>query len=80
MYTTINVRESMKLLENKINENYDLIEPSASGLDCDVLITLVKLCNKYSMYFQFRNFFYQQIKGLSMRSLRVTGEYLCRAY
>ena len=66
MYTNINVAESEKLLENKINENYDLIEVSATGLDCDVLMTLVKLCNKYSMYFQFRNSFYQQINGLPM--------------
>ena len=64
MYTNINVAESEKLLENKINENYDLIEVLATGLDCDVLMTLVKLCNKYSMYFQFQNSFYQQINGL----------------
>ena len=64
MYTNINETESEKLSENKINENYDLIEVSASGLDCDVLMTLVKLCNEYSMYFQFRNSFYQQINGL----------------
>jgi len=66
MYKNINVAESERLLENKINENYDLIEVSATGLDCDVLMTLVKLCNKYSMYFQFRNSFYQQINGLPM--------------
>ena len=44
----------------------DLIEASLTWLDCDVLMTLVKLCNKYLMYFQFRNSFYQQINGLSM--------------
>ena len=64
MYTNINVAESEKLLENKINENYDLIEVSVTELDCDVLMTLVKLCKKYSMYFQFRSSFYQQINGL----------------
>ena len=30
------------------------------GIDCEVLMTLVKICNKFSMYFQFRNSFYQQ--------------------
>ena len=64
IYTNINVAESEKLLENKINENYDLIEVLATGLDCDVLVTLVKLCNKCSMYFQFRDSFYQQTIGL----------------
>ena len=67
MYTNINVAESDKLLENKINENYDLIEVSAIGLDYDVLMTLVKLCNKYSMYFQFRNSVHQQINGLQQQ-------------
>ena len=43
-----------------------MIEVSAIGLDYDVLMTLVKLCNKYSMYLQFRNSFYQQINGLPM--------------
>jgi hypothetical protein len=66
MYTNINVTVSEQLLENKIKENYHLIEASAAGIDCDVLMTLVKLCNKYSMYFQFRNSFYQQINGLAM--------------
>ena len=81
MYTNNNVAESEKLLENKINEKYDLIEVPATGLDCDVLMTLVKLCNKYSMHFQFRNSFYQQINGFQViGSFRVTGEYLCKAY
>ena len=31
-------------------------------------MTLVKLCNKYSMYFKFRNSFYQQTNGLPMGS------------
>jgi retron-type reverse transcriptase len=66
MYTNIDVTASEHLLENKIKENYHLIEASTAGIDCDVLMTLVKLCNKYSMYFQFRNSFYQQIKGLAM--------------
>jgi len=66
MYTNINVAESKNLLENKTNENYNLTEVSATGLDCDVLMTLVKLCNKDSMYFQFHNSFYQQINGLPM--------------
>ena len=66
MYTNINVAEPEKLLENKINENYDLIEVPATRLDCEVLMTLVKVCNKYSIYFQFRNSFYQQINGLPM--------------
>ena len=66
MYTNIEIAESEKLLENKINENYDLIEVLATGLNCDVLMTLVKLCSKYSMYFQFRNSFYQQTNGLPM--------------
>ena len=59
MYTHTSVAESEKLLEDKINENYGLIEVSATGLDCDDLMTLVKLCNKDSMYFQLRNSFYQ---------------------
>ena len=82
MYTNIDVAVSEQLLENKINENYHLIEVSAAGLDCDVLMTFVKLCNKYSMYLQFRNSFYQQINDLPM-SVPLSGllaNYLCRAY
>ena len=41
MYTNINAAKSEQLLETKINENYDLIEVSATGLDCDILRTLV---------------------------------------
>ena len=55
MYANINVAISEQLSENKINNSYHLIEYSAAGLDCDVLTTLVKLCNKYSIYFQFLN-------------------------
>ena len=51
MYTNIDVAVSEQFLENKINENFHLIEVSAAGIDCEVLMTLVKLCNKYSMHF-----------------------------
>ncbi|XP_065578057.1 uncharacterized protein LOC136038689 [Artemia franciscana] len=60
MYTNIDVTVSEELLKNKIEENYHLIETSATGIDCEVLMTLVKICNKFSMYFQFRDSFYQQ--------------------
>ena len=42
---------SEQLLKNKKEENYHLIEASATGIDCEVLMTLVKICNKFSMYF-----------------------------
>jgi len=57
MYINIDVAVSEQLLENKINDNYHSIEVLAAGIDCQVLMTLVKLCNKYSMYFRFRNSF-----------------------
>ena len=66
MYTNIDVAISEQLLKNKIEENYHLIEDSTTGIDCEVLMSLVKICNKYSMYFQFRNSFYQQKNGLPM--------------
>ncbi|XP_065583868.1 uncharacterized protein LOC136042864 [Artemia franciscana] len=66
MYTNIDVTISEELLKNKIEENYHLIETSATGIDCEVLMTLVKICNKFSMYFQFRDSFYQQKNGLPM--------------
>jgi len=43
MYTNTDAAVSQRILENKINENYHLIEVSAAGLDYDVLMTLVKL-------------------------------------
>ena len=49
-----------------MENNYHLIEESAIGLDIDVLMHLVKLCNKYSMHFQFQDSYYKQLKGLPM--------------
>ena len=66
MYTNIDVATSEQLLKTKIEENYHLIEDSATGIDGEVLFNLVKICNKFSMYFQFRDSFYQQINGLPM--------------
>ena len=37
-----------------------------TGIDCEVLIILVKICNKFSIYFQFCDSFYQQKNGLPM--------------
>ena len=59
MCTDIVVTISEELLKNKIEENYHLIEVSPTGIDCEVLATLVKICNKFSVYFQFHNSFYQ---------------------
>ena len=55
----------LRVSKNKI-KNLKKIEVSATGLDCDVFMTLVELCNKYSMYFQFRISFYQQTNGLPL--------------
>ena len=66
MYTSIDVSKSEQLLQNKLENNYHLIEESAIGLDIDVLMHLVKLCNKYSMHFQFRDSYYNQVRGLPM--------------
>ena len=66
MYTGIYVSNSEQLLQNKLENNYHLIEESAIGLDIDVLMHLVKLCNKYSMHFQFQDSYYKQVKGLPM--------------
>ena len=55
---------SDELIKNRIEENYHLIiEVSAIGIDCEVLMTLVKICNNLSMYFQCRDSFYQQKMG-----------------
>ena len=35
VYTNIDVAVAKQLLENKMNENYDSIEVSATALDCD---------------------------------------------
>ena len=80
MHTNIDVTISGEVLKNKIEENYHLIEVSAMGIDCEVLMTLVKICNKFSMYFQFRDSFYQEKKWVTRRGtfVRATGKYLCR--
>ena len=82
MYINVDIAVSEQLLENKINENYHFAEVSAAGIDCEVLMILVKLCNKYSMLFQFRNSSYQQINGLTMGALLsgLMEKYFCRAY
>jgi hypothetical protein len=74
IYTNIDVAISEQLLKNKIEENYHLIEDSTTGIDCKVLMSIVKICNKYSMYFQFRNSFYQQ-KMVSLWEHRYPGYY-----
>ena len=66
MYTNIDLTISEELLKNKIEENCHLIEVSATGIDCEALMTMVKSCNKFSMYFQFRDSFYHQKNGLPM--------------
>jgi len=53
-------------LLKKLEENCHLIEVSATGIDCEVSMTLVKICNKFSVYFQFCDSFYQQTNGLPM--------------
>ena len=60
------VSKSEQLLQNKLENNYHLIEESAIGLDIDVFVHLVKLCNKYSMHFQFRDSYYEQVRGLPL--------------
>ena len=66
MYTNIDVTISEELLKNKIEENHHLFEFSVTGIDCEILITLVKICNRFSMYFQFHDSFYQPKNGLPM--------------
>ena len=58
------VSKSEQLLQNKLENNYHLIEESVIGLDIDVLVHLVKLCNKCSIHFQFRDSYYKQVRGL----------------
>jgi hypothetical protein len=52
--------------KTKLDNNYHLIEESAIGLIIDVLINLVKVCNRCSLHFQFHDSYYQQIKSLTI--------------
>jgi len=51
-----------------MEEYYNLIEDSTTGIDREVLMTLVKLFNKHSIYFRFRNSFKRQIKGIPVKA------------
>ena len=51
MYTNIEGVVSNQLLENEINKDYHLIEVSATGIDCKVFMTLVKLHIIATKYF-----------------------------
>ena len=57
MYTNIDVTISEELLKNKIEENYHLIEVSATGIDCEVLMPLVEISNKFFYVFSISCFF-----------------------
>ena len=56
MYTSIDVKAAEILLERKILRNLDLIG-GETVLEVGVIMNLVRLCNMFSYFFQFRGFF-----------------------
>ena len=64
----------------KFHENYHLIEVSATGIDCASLNLAIvfKICNKFSMNFQFRDSSYQKINHLPIGApfISATGKYV----
>ena len=65
MYTSIDLKAAEILLERKILRNLDLIS-GETVLEVDVIMNLVRLCNMFSYFFQFRGSFFEQVNGLSM--------------
>ena len=46
----IDLDVSEQLLRNKISENYHLIEVSTTGIDCEVLMNLIKLKQVFNAF------------------------------
>lgn len=65
MYTNIDVEAAETLLEGKLLRNLDLIS-GKTDLEVSVIMYLVRLCNKFSYFFQFRGEYFEQINGLPM--------------
>ena len=65
MYTSIDVKAAEILLERKILRNLDLIS-GETVLEVGVIMNLVRLCNMFSYFFQFRGGFFEQVNGLPM--------------
>ena len=63
MYTSIDVKAAEILLERKILRNLDLIS-GETVLEVGVIMNLVRLCNKFSYFFQFRGGFFEQVNVL----------------
>ena len=65
MYTSIDIKAAEILLERKILRNLDLIS-GEKVLEVGVIMNLVRLCNMFSYFFQFRGGFLEQVNGLPM--------------
>ena len=65
MYTSIDVKAAEILLARKILRNLDLIG-GETDLEVGVIMILVRLCNMFSYFFQFRGVFFEQVNGLPM--------------
>ena len=76
MYTSCDVHKCEQALQRKLEENSAWSDYKT--LEIDTIMTLVRLCNKYSSYFKFRNKFFLQIMGLSMGT--VLSPYLANFY
>ena len=57
----------MYFLERKISRNLDLIS-GETVLEVGVIMNLVRLCNLFSYFYQFRRGFFEQVNGLPMRA------------
>ena len=65
MYTSIDVKAAEILLDRKILRDLDLIIVE-TVLEVGVIVNLVRLCNMFSYFFEFRGVFFEQVNGLPM--------------
>ena len=64
MYTSCDIKKCEFALQKKLEDNIDRMDYKT--LYIETIMRLVRLCNKYSLYFRYNNQFFTQINGLPM--------------
>ena len=76
MYTSCDVHKCEQALQRKLEENSAW--PDYETLEIYTIMTFVRLCNKFSLYFMFREKKFLQVKGLPMGT--VLSRFLANFY
>ena len=64
MYTSCDIKKCEFALQKKLEDNIDRMDYKT--LDIETIMRLVRLCNRYSLYFRYNNQFFTQTNGLPM--------------